>query len=75
MNLQIRMRQRLALAQLDYVLYRVISHQTLEKTRKHVSKAPGYIFGRFAHRGPVKLLVSALHGIATYRARHRRNQL
>ena len=75
MNLQIRMRQRLALAQLDYVLYRVISHQTLEKTRKHVSKAPSHIFGRFAHRGPVNLLVIALHPVASYRARHRRNKL
>ena len=75
MNLQIRMRQRLALAQLDYVLYRVISHQTLEKTREHVSKAPGHIFARFAHRGPVKLLVSATHCIASYRSRHCRNEL
>tara|TARA_B100001939_G_scaffold241039_1_gene208510 strand:+ start:642 stop:869 length:228 start_codon:yes stop_codon:yes gene_type:complete len=75
MNPQIRTRQGLALTQLDYVLYRVISHQTLEKTRKHVSKSPGHIFGRFAHRGPVKLLVSATHCIASYRSRHRRNQL
>jgi hypothetical protein len=42
-NLQINIWQNLALAQLDQMLYRMISDQTLKETRKHILNPPSHL--------------------------------